>query len=562
MAATARRPCRRPSNRAPRGGSSTASPRRLPWHDALVAERLRVATDLVADVRGGEHVAVDEDGRPITVAFERRNQQVGQEHRPVQIVHRCSAFCACFGDALLAREHRPRLERLLDAEVGERQSGQPRHSVGHVVEAQVVAVAVVEEAGTDEADHGHLVELERAVPLAVLRPDAGALLPRAMSSSTDGVPGDVVERAGHRHNTSAQPMSASGSPTRRHLPVEDRGDLPSTKAKFPGLASPCTSVIVGHCSGRRSRSTCSSRSSPGAGRVARAGPRRPSGRARLRDGPWPSAIASRPEARRSTEWMAAIWSTMSSHIRRTAVRVVEQILRDDALVDRSREPLHHVEVAVEHVAGALVPPRARRPDGCGLQRAQDLELTLEVVRREQARLGRADPDDDVLAVIAVAVAPGDGEQQRLRAVAELDAIEAVDAHVLRVGELRREPRRQPALDVVVVASARREADAGSGRRRGRTWRARSAARRGRPAPSRGSAAAAPRTSPGSRAGPACAPRQKCVPKPNATWRLSGRVDVEHGRGRRTRAGRGSPPRTAAGPRHPRGAAGRAARGPR
>ena len=32
-----------------------------------------------------------------------------------------------------------------DAEVGERQSGQPRHSVGHVVEAQVVAVAVVEE---------------------------------------------------------------------------------------------------------------------------------------------------------------------------------------------------------------------------------------------------------------------------------------------------------------------------------------------------------------------------------------------------------------------------------
>ena len=133
-----------------------------------------------------------------------------------------------------------------------------------------------------------------------------------------------------------------------------------------------------------------------------------------------------------------------------ALGVVEQLLGDDTLVDRSREPLHHVEVALEHVAGALVPPRARGPDGCGLQRAQDLELTPKVVRREQARLGRADPDDDVLAVLAVAVAPGDGEQQRLRAVAELDAVEAVDAHVLRVGELRREPRRQPALDVDVA----------------------------------------------------------------------------------------------------------------
>ena len=132
------------------------------------------------------------------------------------------------------------------------------------------------------------------------------------------------------------------------------------------------------------------------------------------------------------------------------VRVVEQILRDDTLVDRPREPLHHVEVAVEHVAGALVPPRARRPDGCGLQRAQDLELTLQVVRREQPWRRGPDPDDDVLGMVAVAVAPGDGEQQRLRAVAELDAIQAVDAHVLRVGELRREPRRQPALDVDVA----------------------------------------------------------------------------------------------------------------
>ena len=52
--------------------------------------------------------------------------------------------------------------------------------------------------------------------------------------------------------------------------------------------------------------------------------------------------------------------------------------------------------------------------------------------------------------VAVAVAPRDGEQQRLRAVAELDAVEAVDAHVFRVGKLRRQPRRQPALDVDVA----------------------------------------------------------------------------------------------------------------
>ena len=32
----------------------------------------------------------------------------------------------------------------------------------------------------------------------------------------------------------------------------------------------------------------------------------------------------------------------------------------------------------------------------------------------------------------------------------LDAIEAVDAHVFRVGKLRRQPRRQPALDVDVA----------------------------------------------------------------------------------------------------------------
>ena len=61
----------------------------------------------------------------------------------------------------------------------------------------------------------------------------------------------------------------------------------------------------------------------------------------------------------------------------------------------------------------------------------------------------------MVAVAVVAVAwspssPGDGEQQRLGAVAELDAVQAVDAHVLRVRKLRREPRRQSALDVVVV----------------------------------------------------------------------------------------------------------------
>jgi hypothetical protein len=93
--------------------------------------------------------------------------------------------------------------------------------------------------------------------------------------------------------------------------------------------------------------------------------------------------------------------------------------------------------------------RARRADRRRVQRLQDVELALQVVGRQQSRLGRPDPDDDVLTDLGVALAPRDRQQQRFGDVAEFDADESLDPHVVGFGEQRREPRRQLGLDVVV-----------------------------------------------------------------------------------------------------------------
>jgi hypothetical protein len=64
-----------------------------------------------------------------------------------------------------------------------------------------------------------------------------------------GDDGRLVIPTGCVHSSSIEPISASGSP----IPVISQSNTAftrsSTKAKLPGFASPCTSVIVGQRSG-------------------------------------------------------------------------------------------------------------------------------------------------------------------------------------------------------------------------------------------------------------------------------------------------------------------------
>jgi hypothetical protein len=102
-----------------------------------------------------------------------------------------------------------------------------------------------------------------------------------------------------------------------------------------------------------------------------------------------------------------------------------------------------VELAPEDAARRFVPEDARRPYRCRFQCPQDGELTPEVVRLQETRHRRAEPQHELLPVIAVGVAPLEGQDHRLGRVPERDAIEARDVHSVGAPrELRREPARQ------------------------------------------------------------------------------------------------------------------------
>ena len=116
-----------------------------------------------------------------------------------------------------------------------------------------------------------------------------------------------------------------------------------------------------------------------------------------------------------------------------------ELVGDGPLVHGAVEAFHDVERASEHIARPLVPEHLRRPHRRGLERAENLELLLEVVRLEQARFRWTYAQHDVPPVLIIAGRPREREQDRLRRVAELDAVEPFDAHVAGVGELGREP---------------------------------------------------------------------------------------------------------------------------
>jgi hypothetical protein len=59
-----------------------------------------------------------------------------------------------------------------------------------------------------------------------------------------------------------------------------------------------------------------------------------------------------------------------------------ELLGEAALVDGAVEAFHHIELAPEHVAGALEPQRARRAHRSRLDGAQDAELPVQVVGLE------------------------------------------------------------------------------------------------------------------------------------------------------------------------------------
>lgn len=68
---------------------------------------------------------------------------------------------------------------------------------------------------------------------------------------------------------------------------------------------------------------------------------------------------------------------------RDALGIGVELGRHDALVYVARNPLHDVERPAQHLAGRFQPKRARCPHRRWLQRSQDAELTLQVVRLQQ-----------------------------------------------------------------------------------------------------------------------------------------------------------------------------------
>src|SRR5690606_37333604 len=110
-----------------------------------------------------------------------------------------------------------------------------------------------------------------------------------------------------------------------------------------------------------------------------------------------------------------------------------------ALVDGPSQALHHVELAPDHLTRGLVPQRPRRTDRRRLEGAEDAELLAQVVRLEQAGGRRTHPQYDVVALVA----GGEGEEQRLGRVAEVDPVEPLDR------DLGSEPLGEPGRQLVL-----------------------------------------------------------------------------------------------------------------
>ena len=224
---------------------------------------------------------------------------------------------------------------------------------------------------------------------------------------------------------SRYPTSASGSPTVASSQSNTALTASSLNAKLPGFGSPCTSVIVDDGSGRRSASSAARRSS--AGRWSRWTRRSSAVQCASSRSTWSRpASAARPTAaeidavdRRERLDEAA------GHLPEAYPRVFE-LGGERALVDRAVEPFHHVELASEHVAGGLVPERARGRDGCGIDRSEDRELAVQVVGLEEAGWRGPRSQHDVTSVLAVVRSPRERQRDRLGGMADGDVVEAFD----------------------------------------------------------------------------------------------------------------------------------------
>ena len=268
-------------------------------------------------------------------------------------------------------------------------------------------------------------------------------------------PGRIVNEPGIVHITSAQPMSASGSPSVAISQSKTALTSSPTNAKLPGFGSPCTSVIgrallgpLGEHLGQQPlerRERAPLHAAHLAAPVVELAVEEVAGRRRGSRGP--PARGRRSGSPRSARPCLAT-SAGPAPARRAAPR-------GRPLVDGAVEPLHHVELAAEHVARALVPvaPSAtapawvRAPAGSGTA--------------ARGRTARAGPGSGGRMRITTSRGaarrrrPREREQQRLGGVAELDAVEAPRRARRARREVAKRTRRQRRALSSVMRSSRR-----------------------------------------------------------------------------------------------------------
>ena len=141
--------------------------------------------------------------------------------------------------------------------------------------------------------------------------------------------------------------------------------------------------------------------------------------------------------------MAAICSTMPSHMERMRPESPDEIVGHTALVHSPRNPLHHVELPPQHLAGRLEPKGWWRAHRGWLECPQDGELAAQVVGLEQARWFGTDPDGHV----ALCPAVESRDENRLGRVTDGHPVQALHRDGRVAGELHGEPRRQAVLEV-------------------------------------------------------------------------------------------------------------------
>ena len=153
-------------------------------------------------------------------------------------------------------------------------------------------------------------------------------------------------------------MSASGSPTSVSSQSKTAETSPSTKAKLPGLASPCTSVIAIRRFGSLAAELL--------GQALEGGQRAPLDPPHLA-GPAVElaievgrAVAQSVEPRRGEVDRVDRHQLVDEPLAHPGdeLRVGVELRRDDPLVHVTRHPLHDEELAAEDVTGRLEPQRA------------------------------------------------------------------------------------------------------------------------------------------------------------------------------------------------------------